>query len=107
VRRTTFWRSLGQLRVWHLSLLVLFVAVAIVNIQDQGTREPAFIALACVGFLAYGILGCAGWRFVQRWQARLGALALTILYMCGMAALFLVATVIFNAIEIAHIDGRF
>ena len=51
-----------QLRVWHLALLVLFVAVAIKNIQDQRRSEPALIALAVSGFVAYGVLGWLGWR---------------------------------------------
>ena len=35
-----------QPRIWHLSLLVLFVAIAIADIQDQRVHEPFLIALA-------------------------------------------------------------
>src|SRR4051812_1381896 len=54
------------LRVWHLWLLSLFVAVAIVNIQDQRRSEPALIALATAGFVLYGLIGWAGWRLARR-----------------------------------------
>ena len=47
----------GGIRVWHLSLLVLFVAIAIVNIQDQRIRDPRLVALASAGFVAYGLIG--------------------------------------------------
>ena len=48
-----------QLRIWHLALLVVFVAVAIVQIQDQRPGEPGLVAIACAGFVLYGVLGVA------------------------------------------------
>ena len=92
-------RLTGGLRVWHLSLLVLFVAVAVVNVQDQRIREPALIALAAAGFFAYGLLGVAGWRLARRFEARLGPLAAVVLYLAAMAALFLAASIAYVAIE--------
>jgi hypothetical protein len=97
----------ARLRIWHLALLVLFVAVAIVNIQDQGRTEPALIALAAAGFVAYGVLGWLGWRLARRFEARLGATAILVLYLAAMAGLFLVATVIYVALEILYLGGRF
>jgi hypothetical protein len=96
-----------QFRVWHLALLVLFVAVAIVNIQDQRRGEPALVALAASGFAAYGLLGVLAWRFARRFQPRLGEAPLLALYLVAMAALFLVATVAYLAIEYLYLVGRF
>ena len=60
---------LGQLRVWHLAPLVLFVAIAIANIQDHRPPTPGLVALAASGFVLYGLLGWAGWRFAHRFEA--------------------------------------
>lgn len=94
-------------RVWHLALLVLFVAVAIVNIQDQRVREPALIALACIGFIGYGLLGRLIWRLSRRFEPRLGPSARLVLYLAAMTLLFLVATVVYVTIEYAYHGGRF
>ena len=51
---------IGELRVWHLALLVLFVAIAIANIQDQRPPTPGLVVLASSGFVLYGFLGWAG-----------------------------------------------
>lgn len=101
--RTT---SPGQFRVWHLALLVLFVAIAIVNLQDQRRSEPALIALAAAGFVLYGILGWLGWRVARRFEARLSPTLLLILYLVAMAALFLMATVIYLIAEQLYLYGR-
>ncbi len=96
-----------QLRIWHLALLVLFVAIAIRNIQDQRRTEPALIGLAIAGFLLYGVLGWLGWGFLQRFAGRFGTLALLIAYLVGMAALFLVATEVYLAAESVYEAGGF
>jgi len=96
-----------QLRVWHLSLFVLYVGIAIVNIQDQRPGAPVLIALASAGFAGYGILAWLFWRIVVRFEARLGMLPLLILYLTGMAALFLAATVVYLVIERVHDFGHF
>ena len=95
-RRIPSW---AQPRIWHLALLVLFVAIAVADIQDQRMHEPALIALAAGGFLLYGLIGWAGWWTSRRFTARLGPLLVFLLYAVAMAALFLVATVIYLIIE--------
>src|SRR5262245_59867857 len=96
-----------QFRVWHLALLVLYVALAIVNIQDQRRAEPALIALAAAGFVAYGLLGWLGWRSARRHLARLGPAPRLALYLVAMAGLFLVATVVYLGLESVYLGVRF
>src|SRR3954466_3355690 len=86
---------LAPLRIWHLSLLVLYAAVAIFDIRDQRMSDPVLIALASAGFAGYGVLAWLGWRHALRFEARLGRMPLLIGYLVGMAALFLLATVIY------------
>jgi hypothetical protein len=95
----------GQLRVWHLALLVLFVAVAIANIRDQRPPKPELVALAASGFVLYGFLGWAGWRSARRFEARLGPTLLLVFYLASMAGLFLVATVVYLAMEVYDTTG--
>jgi hypothetical protein len=97
----------AQLRVWHLALLVLFVAIAIADIQDHHRRETALIVLAGVGYGLYALLGWLGWRLAQRFEPRIGRIRLLVLYMVAMGAFFLLATVIYLAIEQAYLAGRF
>jgi hypothetical protein len=96
---------LAQLRVWHLSLLVLYAAIAIADIQHQHLAEPALAALAASGFAGYALLAWLGWRAACRFAARIGLLPVTILYLVAMAALFLLATIIYLAIEHAYHVG--
>jgi hypothetical protein len=96
---------LGQLRVWHLALLVLFVAIAIVNIQDQRPPTPGLVALAASGFVLYGFLGWAGWRFARRFEARIGSTLLLVLYLAAMAMFFLVASLVYVAAEVYATTG--
>ena len=97
---------LGQVRVWHLSLLVLFVAVAIVNIQDQRRTEPFLIGVACGGFVLYALIGWFGWRFARKLEPRLGKTAVIVFYLIALAVLFLVATVMYVMIEIYYLTGH-
>jgi hypothetical protein len=92
-------------RVWHLWLLSVLVAVAIVNIQDQHHNEPALIGLAVAGFVLYGLLGWGGWRLARSFRSRLGAVPLLAVYLAAMAALFLVATIVYLVIEHAYLFG--
>ncbi len=94
-----------QLRVWHLGLLVLFVAVAIADIQDHGRREPVLIALATAGYTLYGLLCLGAWRFARRFGSRLKPTALLAVYMVAMAGVFLVATVLYLGIESVYLIG--
>lgn len=96
-----------QLRVWHLALLVLFVAVAIVNIQDQRRGEPVLIALASGGFVLYGLLGWLGWRSGRCFEAWLGMATWLALYLVAMAALFLTATAAYLLLEYVYTTGWF
>ena len=63
-----------QLRVWHLAILVLYVAIATVDIRDQTRREPFLMALATAGFAGYALLGWLGWGRFRRLETRLGAI---------------------------------
>jgi hypothetical protein len=96
-----------QFRVWQLALLVLFVAVAIANIQDQGCREPALIGIASAGFMGYGVVGWLGWRVGRRLESRVGPMPFLVLYLVAMSAVFLAATVVYLVIEYAYHGGRF
>ncbi|MFI5454476.1 MAG: hypothetical protein ACHRXM_03410 [Isosphaerales bacterium] len=102
------WRtpSWAQLRIWHLALLVLFVAIAIADIQDQRIREPVLIALAAGGLVLYGLIGWIGWWVVRRFEARLGPILLFTLYSVAMGVLFLVATVIYLITAHVYRGGR-
>lgn len=99
-------RLLAQVRVWHLSVLVMFVAIAIVEIKDQGAREPVLVGLAAAGYALYGLIGWVGWHFASRFEPRLGTIPVRIFYMTFMAALFLVATLIYTGIQIVYLTGH-
>jgi hypothetical protein len=102
-RRSPGWY---QPRIWHLSLLVLFVAIAIADIQDQRMHEPFLIALAAGGFALYGLIGWLGWWVARRrLGSRLGPMWLFAIYAIAMGALFLVATAIYLVIESAYRNG--
>lgn len=96
---------LVQFRVWHLWLLTLFVAIAIVNIRDQRRSEPALVALASAGFALYGLLGWGGWCLARRLRPRLGAVPVLVLYLVAMAVFFLVATVVYLVLEYRYLVG--
>ena len=96
---------IGELRVWHLALLVLFVAITIANIQDQRPPTPGLVVLASSGFVLYGFLGWAGWRFARCLDARFGSTLLLVFYLASMAGLFLVATVVYLAVEVYATTG--
>jgi hypothetical protein len=98
-------RTTVQFRVWHLWLLALFVAVALVNIRDQRRHEPALIALAAGGFVLYGLIGWGAWCLARRLRPRLGTAAALVLHLIAMAALFLVATIVYLVIEHAYFVG--
>ncbi len=98
--------SRGGFKIWHLTLLVAFVAIAIVDIQDHRMTDPVLIGLAAGGFAAYAVLAWLGWRLAQRWESRLGRVVLLGLYFATMAGLFLVATIAFLLIEHVYRGGR-
>jgi hypothetical protein len=97
-----------QPRIWHLSLLVVFVAIAIADIQDQRMHEPVLIALAAGGFAAYGLIGWLGWSAARRrFGARIRPIWLFVLYALAMGVFFLVATAIYLLIEYRYRTGHF
>ncbi len=55
----------SRLKIWHLGLLVAFVALAIVDIQNHRRTEPVLIGLAAFGFAAYAVLAWLGWSVAQ------------------------------------------
>jgi hypothetical protein len=81
-------------------MLVVFVAIAIADIQHQRIREPALIALAGGGLVFYAMIGWFGWWAVRRFESRLGLGLLFVLYSVAMGLLFLLATVVY--LVIAH-----
>jgi hypothetical protein len=99
--------AIARFKLWHLVLLVGFVAVAIADIQDHRRTEPVLIALAGAGFAAYAVLAWLGWVFARRFEGRVGRVALVGLYLSAMAGLFLVATVAYLLIEHLYLGGRF
>ena len=98
--------SLLRVKVWHLVLLVAFVAVAIVDIQDHRRGEPVLVGLAGAGFAIYAALAWLGWNYARRFEARLGRVALVGLYLASMAGLFLFATIAYLLIEHVYLGGR-
>jgi hypothetical protein len=92
-------RPRAGLRLWHWSVIVLFVAVAIVNIQDQRITDRFLLGLACAGFVGYAVLAIVGWRYSRRLERRLGPLFALILYLIALAVLFIVASILFVAIS--------
>src|SRR4051794_27879944 len=58
-----------QLRVWHLALLVLYVALATLDVRDQTQHQPFLMALATVGFAGYALLGWLGWNRFRRFES--------------------------------------
>ncbi len=96
-----------QLRIWHLALLVVFVAVAIVQIQEQRPNDHGLVALACAGFVLYGALGWLGWRLARPLRARIGPTAVLVLFLIAMGGLFLLATWIYLGIEYIYTNHHF
>jgi len=98
---------LTNLRVWHLVVLVVYVAVAIQQMQAQRIGDPLLIGLASFGFVGYGILGWVGWCLARSYADRHGRLQATVIYMIAMACLFLLATIIYLLLEYAHLVRYF
>jgi hypothetical protein len=84
---------------------VLFVAIAIVNIQDQRVHDPILVGVAIAGFALYALIGWGAWRYARRFEPRLGPVWLLCLYLAGMAGVFLIATVFYLLIEHSYLIG--
>jgi hypothetical protein len=87
-------------------VLVVFVAIAIADIQNQRIREPALITLAAGGLVLYGLIGWIAWWTVRRFESRLGMPLLFVLYSVAMGMLFFAATVIYLVIAHIYRGGR-
>ena len=91
---------LGGLRVWRLALLVLSWRSPSRTSRTSAHRPPGLVALAASGFVMYGLLGWAGRRLAHRFEDRIGPTLLLVLYLAAMAVLFLVATLVYVAVEV-------
>ena len=98
-------RSLLRIQLWQLALLVAFVAIAIVDIQDHGRHEPVLIALAAVGYAIFGLVCWLGWHVMRPFQRRLGAVGAAAVYVVAMGGLFLAAVVSYLVIEYVYLGG--
>jgi hypothetical protein len=86
-------------------LAVVFVAIAIADIQSLRRTEPVLVALAAAGYAGYGLLCWLAWRMMGRCRSRLGGVPTLILYMVTMGCLFVVATVVYLILEYAYLRG--
>src|SRR3954463_10184977 len=88
-------RPIG-LRLWHLSVVVLAVAIAGGLVREGKMREPTLIAIAGAGFLAWCLVTGLGFRLVLRELRRpVGGtpwrkVAAVLLYLLAMSASFVV-----------------
>jgi hypothetical protein len=92
-----------QVRIWHLALLVLFVAVAMIDIQDHAPRSPELVVLAATGYAGYFVIVWLCWLYARRFERSLGLAVLLAVFMTAMAALFLVATMTYLVIESVYL----
>ncbi len=101
--------AVTRFKLWHLVLLVAFVAVAIADIKDNRRFEPSLIGLAGGGFACSHaeVLAWLGWVFARRFEGKIGKVTLIGLYLASMAGLFLFATVAYLLIEHLYLGGRF
>jgi hypothetical protein len=86
-------------------LAVVFVAIAIVDIQNLRRTEPFLIALAASGYAGYGLLCWLAWRMMARCRFRMAGVPALTLYMVTMGCLFLVATVVYLLVEYTYLRG--
>jgi hypothetical protein len=98
--------ALFRFRIWHLALMVAFVAIAIVDIQSQRRSEPALIALAAAGFAAYGLMVWLGWNLIRSRESGRRSLPAVIIYVISMGAIYLAAVFLYLMVEAAYLDGR-
>lgn len=95
-------------------LLPMLVGFAWVNIQDQRIRDPRMMALAIVGFLAYGAIAWWLWNrmahglgrspiaraLADRLRIRPSLLTI-LLYLASMGILFVIAGLVYVTIDTA------
>lgn len=96
-----------RLKLWHLAVLVAFVAIAIAQIQAQRRTEPALIALAAIGFVGYAVIGVGAWVASRDLEHKHGRLVALVLFLSFMAGLFFVSTLIYLVIEQRYLGVGF
>jgi hypothetical protein len=97
---------MAQVHLWQLALLIMFVAIAIVDIQDHGRKEPALILLASGGYAAFGVFCWLSWHALRRLESRLGPVLVVSFYAVAMGEMFLAATVAYLVIEYFYLGGK-
>lgn len=95
-----------RLCVWHLMVLVAYVAIAVVDVQGLRAGDRVLVAAAVVGYAGYAVLAWLAWIAIRPLERRLGAVGLFAVYVAGMAVLYLVATVAYLLIQHAYLFGR-
>jgi hypothetical protein len=99
-------RPRGGFRIWHYAVLIVFIAIAITDVQHQHIHDARLLALASGGFALYGLIAAIAWFYVQHFESKIGRSALLIAYCVGMGAFFLFATVCYLMIEYAIVTGH-
>ena len=95
-----------QIKVWHLTILVMIVALDICDNQDHARNEPLLQVLAAAGYAGYFFLVWLIWLQVRRFEAALGLPVLLAIFMTAMAAFFLIATIVYLVIEYVYLGGH-
>jgi hypothetical protein len=98
--------SLYQVRIWQLALVVLYVALAIVDIQDHRPAESFLVGLAAAGYAGYGLLCWLVWHGLLRWADKLGHALRVTIFAVSMGAVFLAAVIAYLLIEYVYLGGR-
>lgn len=94
-----------QVRIWHLALLVLLVAVAMIDIETNAPRQPGLVALAATGYAGYFVVVWLCWLYARRFERSLGLAVLLALFVTAMAAVYLLATAVYLLIEGIYFRG--
>ena len=94
-----------QFRVWQFGLLLVFTAIAIVDIKGY-CREPRLVPLASAGYAGYAALCWLLWHNIRRFESRLGTVLTLGVYVFLMGGLFLAGTVTYLIIEFVYMAGK-
>lgn len=92
-----------RFRLWHLSLLVVYVAIATLDVRDHTRGRPHLMALAAAGYACYALFCWLAWHLLRRSWSRVGDVLFTALYALLMAVVFLAAVAVYLVIESAHL----
>jgi hypothetical protein len=102
------------LRLWHLSVVVLAVAVAGAMVREGRMQEPLLIALAVAGFLGWCLVAGLGFRLVWRELRRPDGggesrrrtrrqVAAVLIYLFAMTTSFVIGLWIYLSIEFRYL----